>query len=65
MAATCVWLSVIGQAVKRVPAKKFIEHYEQALQSAGRRTRKTSTKKGSSTRTAKKTAGKSRSKRTT
>ncbi len=58
-------LEVIGQAVKRIPAKKFIEHYELALESSRKRASKTSTKKRSSTRTARKAAGRSMSKRTT
>ena len=56
-------LSVIGEAIKRVPATEFIEHYEKTIHSAGKPARKTSTKKGSATRTAKKTAGRSKSKR--
>ena len=57
-------LSVIGEAIKRVPAKKFIEYYEKTRQSAGKRASKTGAKKGSSTRTAKKTAARPKSKRT-
>ncbi len=53
-------LEVIGEAVRRVPAKKFIENYE----SARRRASKAGTKKRSSTRTTKKAAGRSLSKRT-
>jgi hypothetical protein len=34
-------LSVIGQAVKRVPVKKFIEHYESAIAGAGRKRKRT------------------------
>ncbi len=57
-------LEVIGEAVRRVPAKKFIAHYESALKSMRKRASKKSTKKRSSTRTAKKAAGRSLSKRT-
>ena len=32
-------LDVIGAAIKRVPAKKFIEYYESARQAAGKRPR--------------------------
>ncbi len=56
-------LSVIGEAIKRVPVKKFIEHYETTLQSVGKRASKTSTNKGSATRTARKAAGRPTSKR--
>ena len=57
-------LSVIGQAIKRVPAKKFIEDYEETVRSASRRA-KAITKKASSTRTAKQTAGRVKNKRAT
>ncbi len=40
-------LKVVGEAIRRVPAKKFIEHYEEVLQSMGRRARKTTTKTSS------------------
>lgn len=50
-------LKVIGEAIKRIPAKKFIQHYELTLKSSGKRASKTSTKKRSATRTAKKRAG--------
>ncbi len=56
-------LEVIGEAVKRVPAKKFIAYYESTLKSSGRRTKKTSTKNSSSTRAAKKRTGEIASKR--
>jgi len=69
-------LKVIGQAIKRVPAKKFIEFYEAAIQKSpsNRRTIKKNVKKKIAKKTtpkkkriAKKTAGKrkSRSQRTT
>ncbi len=58
-------LDVIGEAVKRIPAKKFIQHYESTLKSSGKRASKTSTKKRSATKTARKAAGRSMSKRTT
>ena len=39
-------LQVIGQAVKRVPTKKFIEHYESVInRPTGRRSKKAATKK--------------------
>jgi hypothetical protein len=42
-------LKVIGQAIKRVSAKKFIEYYDSAIEGragrAGKRTRKTATEK--------------------
>ncbi len=49
-------LDVIGQAVSRVPVKKFIEHYEAAIKGGGKRastatkakTAKTKTKPGAS-----------------
>lgn len=41
-------LQVIGQAIKRVPAKKFIEQYEGVLNSAGKPAHKTAAKKRSS-----------------
>jgi hypothetical protein len=33
-------LNVIGEAIRRVPAKKFIELYESAIKSMGKRTGK-------------------------
>jgi hypothetical protein len=33
-------LNVIGEAVRRVPVKKFIEHYESAAKTAGKRSAK-------------------------
>jgi hypothetical protein len=56
-------LTVVGQAIRRVPTKKFIEHYESTIKSAGKRASKTSTKKGSATRIAKTAAGRSKTKR--
>ena len=39
-------LQVIGQAIKRVPARKFIEHYESVVKRpVGKRTSKSTTKK--------------------
>lgn len=38
-------LSVVGQAVKRVPVKKFIEFYESAVNMTGKRSAKTSATK--------------------
>ena len=62
-----VALNVIGQAIKRVPATKFIAFYEETLQSMAKRSGKTAAKKASATRTTKKkkkTAGRPKSKRT-
>lgn len=39
-------LKVVGQAVKRVPVKKFIAVYESAVKPAGKRAGKSSTRKG-------------------
>ena len=59
-------LSVIGQAIKRVPVKKFIARYESIIKSAGNRRGKTGTKKkGTATRAKKTTTGRSISRRTT
>lgn len=46
-------LNLIGRAVKRVPAKKFIAHYESAIQGVGgkRAAKKTSPRVGSGKRT--------------
>jgi hypothetical protein len=39
-------LKVIGQAIKRVPVKKFIEYYESAIKtSTGKRAKKTAAKR--------------------
>ncbi len=61
-----VALNVIGQAIKRVPVKKFVAFYEKTLQSMGKRPGKSSAKKASSTRTTKKkkTASRPKSKPT-
>ncbi len=40
-------LKVIGEAIRRVPAKKFIEHYESIIKSTGKRTAKPSPRKAS------------------
>ncbi len=58
-------LDVIGEAIKRVPAKKFIKHYESTLKSLGKLPGKTKTKKASPTRKAKKRPGVSAGKRAT
>ena len=50
-------LEVIGEAVKRVPAKKFIVYNESTVKSSGKRTRKATTKKSGSTGAAKKRRG--------
>jgi hypothetical protein len=47
-------LVVVGQAVKRVPVRKFIEHYETVLQSIGRKTNTPRKKKVAEKKTAKK-----------
>ena len=33
-------LDVVGRAIRRVPVKKYIEHYEAVVKNAGKRTRK-------------------------
>ncbi len=48
-----VALNVIGQAIRRVPVKKFIEFYESAIPAARRSAAKKSTRKRSPSRTAK------------
>lgn len=61
-------LKVIGEAVKRVPVKKFIEHYESVIKSVGKRAGKTSAgtviAKKTAAKTAAKTARKTPKKRT-
>ena len=57
-------LKVIGEAIKRVPAKKFIEYYESAIKPAGKRRSKASKGTGSARSTAGKSGRKSTSKRT-
>ncbi|MFQ5500679.1 MAG: DUF1801 domain-containing protein [Phycisphaerae bacterium] len=42
-----VALEVVGEAVRRVPAKKFIDFYETTLKSRPKRTSKTGARKGS------------------
>ena len=59
-----VALNVIGQAIKRVPVKKFIANYESVLEARGMLPSKTSAKKSSAKKTAAKSARKSTSKRT-
>ena len=55
-------LKVIGQAIKRVPAKKFIAHYESAIKgTTGRRSSKTTTKKTTATKAAAKKKRRTRS----
>ena len=56
-------LKVIGQAIKRVPAKKFIAHYEAILESRGIRARKVSTRPTSATTPRRKSAAKATNKR--
>ena len=49
-------LKVIGEAIRRVPAKKFIEHYESTIKSTGKRAGKPSARKeGTTTSRAKQT----------
>ena len=55
-------LKVIGDVIKRVPVKKFIEHYESLTNSAGRSASKASARNRSATATTGKSARKSRSK---
>ncbi len=45
-------LKVIGEAIRRVPAKKYIERYESVIQSAGKPARKASARKNRTTATA-------------
>ncbi|MCH7994937.1 MAG: DUF1801 domain-containing protein [Planctomycetes bacterium] len=59
-----VALEVIGQAIKRVPAKKFIALYESVIKSSGKRPTKTIARKSSAKKTAAKSARKSTGKRT-
>src|SRR5258708_21802298 len=42
-------LDVIGEAIRRVPAKKYIEHFEAAFKSTKGRATKTTSKRGKST----------------
>ena len=44
-------LKVIGEAIRRVPAKKFIEHYESAIKSAGKGAGKPRAREGGGTAT--------------
>jgi len=53
-----VALTVIGQAIRRAPVKKFIERYESVINSAGRSTAKKSTRKRSLSKTPNSTATK-------
>ncbi|MHC4092113.1 MAG: DUF1801 domain-containing protein [Planctomycetota bacterium] len=57
-------LKVIGEAIKRVPAKKFIEYYESVVKPAGKRPSSASTERGSATTTIGKSARRSKSRRT-
>lgn len=57
-------LKVIGEAIKRVPVKKFIERYESVIKPAGKTGGKSSTRKAKKTSpTAKSSARKSTSRR--
>ena len=56
-------LKVIGDTIKRVPVKKFIERYESLINSAGRSASKASARNRSATATTGKAVRKSRSKR--
>jgi hypothetical protein len=58
-------LKVIGEAIKRVPVKKFIEHYESVAKPAGRRPGKALTRKSSAATTGTRTLRKPTAKRTT
>jgi hypothetical protein len=44
-------LEVIGQAIRRVPAKKFIAYYESVIASTGKRAGKANSRKGKTTTT--------------
>ncbi len=59
-----VALNVIGQAIRRVPVKKFIEFYESSIPAARRSAAKKSTQKRSPSKKAKTTARKSKKKTT-
>jgi len=54
-------LEVVGEAIRRVPAKLYVERYRQALASTGREASPAAAKKRAAT--AKKSAGKAASKR--
>ena len=56
-------LSVIGQTIKRVPAKKFIAQYESNTQSVGKRRKKASPRKKTPTTATRKPARKPAKKR--
>ncbi len=56
-------LKVIGQAIKRVPVRKFVERYEATIKSTGKRAGKTSARKSSPAKAAKKAKRKTTSKR--
>ncbi len=58
-------LEVIGQAIKRVPAKKFIEYYESVIKPAGKRPGTASPRKGNAKSAAAKPARKSKTTRST
>ncbi len=58
-----VALNVIGQVIRRVPVKKFIEFYESAIPAARRSAAKKSAQKRSPSTTAKTTTGKSKKKK--
>ena len=56
-------LQVIGQAIKRVPVKKFIAYYEKTIGAAAKAVRKTAAKKRSSTSASKKKSARAKAKR--
>ncbi|MCH8912107.1 MAG: DUF1801 domain-containing protein [Planctomycetes bacterium] len=58
-----VALNVIGQVIRRVPVKKFIEFYESAIPAARRSAAKKSAQKRSPSTTAKTTTGESKKKK--
>lgn len=58
-------LRVVGQAVKRVPVKKFIEHYESVIKPAGKRPGEARTRRSSAATTGVKAPRKPTAKRTT
>ncbi len=57
-------LKVIGQVIKRVPVKKFIEYYESTISSAAKSARRASRKKATAKKTGEKSPRKSTRKRT-
>lgn len=51
-------LEVIGEAIRRVPVKKYIEHYESVIKTMGKRPKSATRKKAATKKSKKKTATK-------